>query len=76
MTWETLLSRPLPPDLRPFFLCCLQVVSELTVPLYNSTSVLDDMAWGGVWLYLATDDPAYLGKAQRYLGRHYTVRFC
>ena len=44
------------------------------VPLYNSTSVFDDLAWGGVWLYKATKDARYLGQAQRFLSRHYKVR--
>lgn len=42
-----------------------------TVELYNSSSVLDDMAWAGAWLHVATGDPRYLGQAQRYMARHY-----
>ncbi len=41
--------------------------------MYNSTSVFDDLAWGGVWLYRVTKDSRYLGQAQRYLTRHYKV---
>jgi len=48
-----------------------QLTEVKEVPLYNSTSVLDDMAWGAVWLYKATGNPTYLGQAQRYLERHY-----
>lgn len=51
-----------------------QVTIVKEVPLYNSTTVLDDMAWGAVWLYKATGDPNYLGMAERYLTRHYMVR--
>lgn len=47
---------------------------NVTVTYYNSSSVLDDMAWGAVWLYRATNDPKYLGAAQRYIARHYVVR--
>lgn len=53
---------------------CPQVTIVKEVPLYNSTMVLDDMAWGAVWLYKATGDPSYLGMAERYLTRHYRVR--
>ncbi len=32
--------------------CEIRSISKVvTVPLYNSTSVLDDMAFGGVWLF-------------------------
>ncbi|HEY8464437.1 MAG TPA: glycoside hydrolase family 9 protein [Bacillota bacterium] len=30
---------------------------------YGSTSYLDDLCWGAIWLYLATDDEAYLTAA-------------
>ncbi len=35
---------------------------------YNSWSgFYDELAWAGVWLYLATDDSSYLGKAEQYI---------
>lgn len=34
---------------------------------YNSwTGYEDELAWGGAWLYLATNDNAYLSKAMAY----------
>lgn len=49
----------------------------VAVPIYNSTSVLDDMAWAGVWLHIATSEEHYLGQSQRYIARHYRqVRVC
>jgi hypothetical protein len=32
----------------------LQINTTVTVALYNSTTVFDDLAWGAVWLYRAT----------------------
>jgi endoglucanase len=34
---------------------------------YKSGSYLDDLTWAAVWLYLKTNDPAYLDKAQSYI---------
>lgn len=34
---------------------------------YTSTSDLDDLAWGAVWLYLATDDSTYLADANAFM---------
>ncbi|KAL6761536.1 hypothetical protein V8C86DRAFT_830836 [Haematococcus lacustris] len=41
-----------------------------TVPFFNSTTVLDDMAWGAVWMYKATREPQYLGQAELFMKRH------
>ncbi|KAG1680163.1 hypothetical protein FOA52_000276 [Chlamydomonas sp. UWO 241] len=52
--------------------CRLMTRSKtVTVPIYNSTSVLDDMAWAGVWLHIAKSEEHYLGQSQRYMARHY-----
>ncbi|KAG1680162.1 hypothetical protein FOA52_000275 [Chlamydomonas sp. UWO 241] len=52
--------------------CRLMTRSKtVTMPIYNSTSVLDDMAWAGVWLHIATSEQHYLGQSQRYMARHY-----
>ncbi|GFH05777.1 uncharacterized protein HaLaN_00295 [Haematococcus lacustris] len=45
-----------------------------TVPFFNSTTVLDDMAWGAVWMYKATREPQYLGQAELFMKRHKQVR--
>ncbi|MDT8718333.1 glycoside hydrolase family 9 protein [Clostridium sp. 19966] len=34
---------------------------------YNSSSFYDDLSWAAVWLYLATNDSAYLNKAEAYV---------
>lgn len=34
---------------------------------YNSTSDLDDLAWGAIWLYLATNDSNYLADADSFM---------
>ena len=62
-----------PGNVKPLIAVPLQLSRIVEVPIYNSTSVLDDMAWGAVWLHMATGDPTYLGQAQRYIGRHYQV---
>jgi len=41
------------------------------VPLFNSTSVLDDMAWAATWMYKATNNTLYMGQAQKFVARHY-----
>lgn len=40
---------------------------------YNSHSgYLDELIWGAAWLYRATNDPAYLQKAESLYAQHYT----
>ncbi len=34
---------------------------------YTSGSFYDDLAWGAIWLYLATNDQTYLDKAESYV---------
>eukprot|EP00955_Chlamydomonas_euryale_P087768 364323-Chlamydomonas_euryale.AAC.17 len=42
-----------------------------TVELYNSTSVLDDLAWAATWMFKATNNALYMGQAQKFIARHY-----
>jgi len=42
-------------------------------PFYNSTSFLDDLAWGGAWLYEATGNETYLQQAVAYYVRFATT---
>ncbi|KAJ9528163.1 hypothetical protein QJQ45_005789 [Haematococcus lacustris] len=51
--------------------CRIMTVNRTkTVPFFNSTTVLDDMAWGAVWMYKATREPQYLGQAELFMKRH------
>ncbi|GFH21736.1 uncharacterized protein HaLaN_19098 [Haematococcus lacustris] len=51
--------------------CRVMTVNHtMTVPFFNSTSVLDDMAWGAVWLHRATGEAQYLGQAELFMKRH------
>lgn len=34
---------------------------------YNSSAYNDDLAWGGIWLYRATNDTQYLNEAEQFL---------
>ncbi|KAJ9512105.1 hypothetical protein QJQ45_012739 [Haematococcus lacustris] len=43
---------------------------ELQVGLFNSSTVLDDMAWGAAWLHKATGEAGYLGQAELFMSRH------
>ncbi len=45
--------------------------STSNVTYYNSTLVLDDLAWGAAWLWRATGDASYLTSARSYLAAHY-----
>lgn len=38
--------------------------------LYNSTSVLDDLAWGAAWMYRATNDSTWLSQFTKFAGLH------
>ncbi|KAJ9523924.1 hypothetical protein QJQ45_022417 [Haematococcus lacustris] len=54
--------------------CRIMTVNRTkTVPFFNSTTVLDDMAWGAVWMYRATKEAKYLGQAELFLKRHKQV---
>eukprot|EP00798_Chlamydomonas_sp_ICE-L_P013807 gene13807-19723_t len=49
----------------------VRVAAVREVALYNSTSIFDDLAWGGIWMYKASGNTKYLGQAQRFIQRHY-----
>ncbi|XP_013069522.2 endoglucanase 4 [Biomphalaria glabrata] len=34
---------------------------------YNSNNITDELCWGSLWLYQATNDPKYLADAEKYL---------
>jgi hypothetical protein len=40
------------------------IPTEVNVKFYPSTSVLDDVAWAGAALFLATGEEEFLGEAQ------------
>jgi hypothetical protein len=52
----------------------IEVEKTVEVELFKSHSVLDDMAFGAVWMYMATGESEYIGASQKYLERHYLVR--
>jgi hypothetical protein len=41
------------------------------VAFFNSSSVLDDLAWAAVWMFKATNNALYMGQAQKFISRHY-----
>ncbi len=47
------------------------LIYNKTLGFYNSTSVLDDLAWAGAWLYRASKDSRYLGQAEVFIERYY-----
>ena len=38
-------------------------------PFYNSTSFLDDLAWGAAWMAVATGEESYVQGAEAYWAR-------
>jgi hypothetical protein len=48
------------------------IEDTVEVPIFNSSSVYDDLAYASTWLFMATSERGYLGKAQRYLRQHYS----
>lgn len=48
------------------------IESKVSVPIFNSSSIFDNLAYASTWLFMATAERVYLGKAQRYLRQHYT----
>ncbi|KAG1672206.1 hypothetical protein FOA52_002907 [Chlamydomonas sp. UWO 241] len=41
------------------------------IAFFNSSSVMDDLAWAALWMYKATNNTLYMGQAQKFTDRHY-----